>query len=246
MGFNRAHGYVNCWQCGGHRLLHVIEALTGWKRTKVVQAIAGLEYDYTVVEHSGTYKPPKHVGPLLKHHKKYLRGRGFKPKQIAKVWGVGGIGNVPPNPWRIFIPISYQGRNVSWTTRAISNDSLKYWSASKEREAIPHGELLYGEHYARDTIIICEGPLDVWAIGPGAVGTFGVGFSDSQVMRMVKYPTRVVCFDAEDKAQGRAERLCDALEVFPGDTYNVELPFGDIAERPKDARKLRERFLSGM
>lgn len=135
---------------------------------------------------------------------------------------------------------------VSWTTRSISDrHSERYISASPQEESIDHKTLLYSEDYVRETIIVCEGPTDVWRIGPGAVSTFGTSFSQGQVDKICRYPRRVVCFDRESFAQRRAAELCDLISPFPGETFNIKLETGkdpgncDI----KEIKKLRSLFL---
>ncbi len=53
---------------------------------------------------------------------------------------------------------------------------------------------------------------------------------------------RVVCFDAESKAQERARRLADDLSPYGGVTTNVVLESGkDPAEAsPKEIKQLRK------
>ena len=86
-----------------------------------------------------------------------------------------GIGLHPRLPWRLFIPIHSHGRPISWTTRSIgTKDKKKYITASPAEEAAPHKQTLYGLDYCRHTVIVVEGPLDAWNIGPGAAATYGL------------------------------------------------------------------------
>lgn len=188
---------------------------------------------------------PRGRGKLLRAHRDYIRSRNLNPKTIVKLWGVEGIGMAPRLSWRIFIPIHFGNQIVSWTTRSIGKGGRRYWSASEEEEAIPHKTILYGEQYVRHSIVIVEGPLDVWAIGPGTVGTCGTGWSKEQLARASKYPIRAICFDAESEAQKRAERLCRELSVFPGETFNILLETGDdpSSAKKKEVQSIRRRFL---
>ena len=141
---------------------------------------------------------------MSRAHKRYLRERGFNPKEIHQLWLIGGIGLAAKLAWRLFIPFIFDGKPVSWTTRAIGvSKRQKYISASPEQETVPHSELLYGEDYCRHSVVVCEGPLDAWAIGPGAVAVCGLVVTDAQVDRIAAYPVRAVCFDAEPAARLR-------------------------------------------
>jgi len=81
---------------------------------------------------------------------------------------------------------------------------------------------------------VCEGAFDAWRIGPGAVATLGVGYSEAQVGRILRFPIRAICFDSEPQAQKRARKLRDELTGFKGETYVIEL------ESAKDASEASE------
>ena len=167
------------------------------------------------------------------------------PKTTPLRWGVMATGPHGRLAWRLWIPIHVNGQVVSWTTRAIGDHVRpRYVSASPEEEIVSHKSVLYGEDLAGPTIVIVEGPLDVWAIGPGAVGVLGLQVTPEQINRMGRYPLRVLCFDNEPAAQRRASRLADLLASFPGDTDIDRLETGDD---PADAEKeeieeLRKRY----
>lgn len=248
MGYSMERGLVNCWACGSHPLINTVMELTGLPYKKVKKLLDTIER----VRFEEEYKPPgKLVMPpgvkaLHSAHKKYLHNRGFDWKKIEYIWKVQGITISSRLSWRIWIPIHYRGEIVSWTTRTISNSKriTRYISASKDEEAIPHTELLYGEDFARHAIIVVEGVFDVWRIGQGAVATFGSGYSTRQLERIAKYPMRAICFDNELEAQKRARKLVNDLSVFPGDTYNITLDMKDAAEESREnIQRLRKEIL---
>lgn len=245
MGFNTVGKYCNCWRCGPQKLMPVLQKLLKRPYPELVALVASLAPMPQVKRDSGVLRLPSGVKPMGAVHRKYLRQRGYNPKRIEQLWGVQGIGANHRLQWRLFIPIHYKGEIVSWTTRSISDEvQTRYVSASLEQESRPHKSLLYGEDFARHSCIVVEGPFDVWRIGPGAVGTCGVGFSRAQVLKMSKYSVRVICFDNEPRAQKRANDLCDILSVFNGDTYNVVLSGKDPGVSPEaEIEVLRKRFL---
>ena len=247
LGYNVNGGYFNCWRCGFLPLANTLSELTHLPISKCLNLIKHLEKDtFDRIEYKGKLILPKGIVELMPQHKKYLRKRGFDPYALKRIWNVQAIGIAAELSWRLFIPITFQGQVVSWTTRTISdNEELtRYISASKKQEAIPHKELLYGEEYLRHAAIINEGPTDAWNIGPGAVCTFGVTFSIAQILKLSKYPVRAVCFDNSSMAQKRAKKLCDELSVFPGETYNVVLKGKDPGSASrKEIEKLRKAIL---
>lgn len=246
MGYSINSGFCNCWNCGYANVIEVLVELTSLPYYKVKELLKDVQVGYTPQARStGKLTIPKGVKSLdeLKQHRKYLRGRGYNWKKIAKIWGVQGIGFEKDFAWRLFIPIHHYGEIVSWTTRTISHNPhiTRYLSASPKQEAMNHKELLYGEDYARHAIVICEGPFDAWRIGPGAVATLGVGYSEGQINRILRFPIRAICFDAQTAAQKRAKKLRDQLAGFKGETYVIELESGKDAGEASEGEILQIR-----
>lgn len=247
MGYNLRYGYVHCWSCGHHTVANTLMELIDAPYREVKRLLKNVEVEDRGPLASepvrGKLELPPGVGDLLPAHKRYLRNRGFKPGFLEREWEIKGIGIAADWQWRIFIPVTLNGETVSWTTRSIT-DKARYRSASPEQEKLCHKDLLYGEDYCRHTVLIVEGPTDVWRIGRGAACTFGTGYRRSQLVRLARFPRRVVCYDSEPMAQRQARKLCDLLEVFPGETYNVQLNSKDPgAATDKEIAELRRRFL---
>lgn len=247
MGYSIGGNFLNCWRCGNHPLVNTVMMITGLPYNEVKKILNDLE-----TEHFEKKKPigklviPTGVKELHSAHRYYLLKRGFNWNKIELIWKIQGIGIASRLSWRIWIPIHYHGEIVSWTTRSISHNLkiARYISAAENEEVMSHKKLLYGEDFARHAIIVNEGPLNAWRIGPGAVATFGSGYSIEQLERMSKYPTRAICFDNEPEAQRRARKLVNDLSVFPGDTYNVTLDAKDAAEESnKNIQRLRKEIL---
>lgn len=247
MGFNIAFGYCNCWRCGKHSVTSVLVQAAGMSYASAKKIVEDLDLDKTTatIKRTGKLVLPKGIGELLPVHRKYLRKRGFEPTQLSRLWNVGGIGLAGRLAWRLYIPIYLHGEQVSWTTRSIRKDGMRYISAGLDEESYPHKRLLYGEEYCRHAVIVHEGPTDVWRTGPGAVATMGTGISRGQVRRLSRYLTRAVCFDNEPEAQQRARRLCNELQSFPGETFNVILDAKDAASaEDSEIWELRSKFLT--
>jgi DNA primase len=101
--------------------------------------------------------------------------------------------------------------------------------------------LLFGAQYAKDAVIIVEGPFDSMAIGKGAVATLGIAVTTAQVNRLADYYKRVIVFDNEPNAQRRARALADQLSIYPGETFIVNIDAKDPAEaKPSEIAALRK------
>lgn len=245
LGINLETGKANCWVCGGKSLKAVLLKAGRISPKAVDSLLAGVTIQrVSHVEHTGHFKPPTGIGPLQPAHKKYLKSRGFDPKQIEKLWNVQGIGIASRLQWRLFVPIMLDGRQVSWTTRAIGNRTPKYKNAPSDQESVSIKDTLYGIDLVRTTIIVCEGPTDVWRIGPGAVATFGVNVTPSQIDIIRRFPIRVLCFDSDVNKNRSVRSLAEALGMFNGETYQVELDAEDPASAStKEIRQLRKAFV---
>lgn len=248
LGINLEKRYATCWRCGYVPIIDVLGQLTGESRSSLYFSL-DIGPIAPSVPSKGKLRPdrvklPSGLSALRGPHRRYLEGRGFDPDEIVRLWGIEGFGPAGQYPWGLWIPVRRDCVLVSWTTRSIGTGE-RYKSAPAGSEKIPVKDVLYGEDYARHAIIICEGPIDAWAIGPGAVATMGMNVSSPQLRAMSQYPVRAVCFDAEPAAHRKAMRLVEFLSCYPGVTHNVELQTGkDPAEASKEEiGEIRKRFL---
>jgi hypothetical protein len=251
LGYHINGGFLHCWRCGRHQVHDYLGHVLNVSKQELTKTLKSIEIDkhfIAEVKPIGSYKPPSGVGELRKQHKDYLVYRGFDPAEIEDVWRVRGIGIGPPRfSWRLFIPIFDKGTNpVSWTTRSIGkNVDQRYITARPDQEIKSPKKLLYGWQYVTHSVVICEGPLDAWAIGPGGVATLGLMVTPAQIAIMATCPRRTLCFDRESAAQKRAEAIADILSIYPGETNIVEVDGKDAASSPKEnIQQIRKHFLT--
>lgn len=240
LGYSLRTGAVVCWVCGRVGGFGTLAEVLGVSRRDLDELLVRPGY-VARAKPKGTLKIPAGVGDLSRAHREYLRGRGFDPSHIEQLWGVRGIGRGGRLAWRLWIPIHREERVVSWTTRAIVDDiQAKYVNARPDEEETPAKSVLYGADWCGHSVIVHEGPTDVWRTGPGAVATMGLVVSREQVRLLSSYPRRIVCFDSEPEAQRRARRLCEDLAAFPGETIRVQLDAADPGSASEsETQKLR-------
>lgn len=250
LGINISQLYANCWACGYKQLASVLSELTGEGRGKCREWLNRLprtrEHTEKRPVSAARVQIPSCVRPLSGAHRRYLYKRGFEPDDLVRLWGVQGIGLASELGWRLWIPIYRHGELVSWTSRSIGDGKAgRYISAPPGLEVVHLRNLLYGADYARHAIVICEGPTDVWRMGPGAVALLGLNCSEPQLELMTRYPLRAICFDTERFAQQRAHSLASKLRGFPGETYVVQLETGgDVADADQsEVDEIRATFL---
>lgn len=240
----------HCWLCGKLNLVQVLSELSGQPVNVVIGLLRGLwsgsHRDKSVKPTTGgKLVRPVGVEKMNHRHRLYLEDRGIDPDYAEEVWKVQGTGQLSDKPWRLYLPIFLNGKEVSWTTRSIGTMGTPYLSARPDQEVIRHRELLYGEHLCGSSVVVVEGPLDAIVVGAGCVATMGIGYSDEQAGRIARYPVRAICFDNEPDAQRRARRLVRDLLPFPGETHNVVLETGKdtIRADKSEVEELKRRFL---
>lgn len=244
LGINLQWGNTSCWTCGPHKLVTVFQASSGDQAPAYRDLLRQLQPTLqTPQARPGRLILPQGLGPLLPCHKQYLRQRGLNPARLARLWQLEGIGLHPHLAWRLFIPIVQQGKTVSWTTRSIGEATPRYRNAKPEEELVPIRSVLFGMDYVRQAALICEGPFDVFRIGPGAIATLGISYTARQRALLAKIPVRLICFDNEPQAQQRARQLLDDLSVLPGTTQNLVLDAKDPGSASKKEVKLLRKLL---
>lgn len=243
MGYNLERAYCYCWVCAYHRLDNVISKIRGTRHgTAGIIDHLDMPFPDAKQKHLNRkpFQRPSFVNAMGRIHRHYLLERGIDPKKASILWALRGIGaNAPKRlAWRIYIPIYYEGMEISYTARSVADncaDADRYRTAEIDEETIPHKQVLFGEDLVTgSTIAVLEGPLDVVKVGPPCVATFGLGYSREQLLRIGRYPRRFICMDNQSHAQERARQMVDELSVFPGETFNVVL---DSGKDPGDISK---------
>ncbi len=248
-GYNTRTGRVHCWQCGRMDPVRTLAALTHRPYDEIKTLLATNTYlEHVEYVHAGTYVAPYGLCDLGEMHRDYLARRGFNPDEIIDRWHVRSFTETAGyhHKYRIFIPFEHEREVVSYTARSVAeNETVRYVNAHTLSESIPMKHLLYGEDYCTHAVIVCEGPTDVWRIGPGAVATMGLSITPQQIARIARYPTRVLCFDNEPRAQKRATELAMMLRARPGRTFVVNLNAKDPGSAgEEEVKELRTRFLT--
>ncbi len=248
LAIHRETGNCTCWHCGRLNRVKVLAKLSNVKYQEIASKFGFLDTVPEREEVQGKYLPPSGLEMhMLSCHTSYLESRHVDLEQAHTLWNVRGIGAMGgKHAWRLFIPITYQGVEVSWTTRAIGDRPNRYLTAEPHQESRSHRKCLMGHDYIRNAAIIVEGPMDAMRIGPGAVCPLGIGVSQHQINMLAQIPVRVVLFDAEERAQSKANEIARQLEVMDGSTYVAEVTTG---KDPSDCdeseiKELRERFLN--
>jgi|GEM_PF-647010 len=160
-------------------------------------------------------------------HQAYLEGRGFDPMRLERLYGLLGTGLAGPDALRVIAPVYLDGQLVSFQGRDITGkSSAKYKACPKEKEIVCHKDTLYGvDLVPGDQCVIVEGTADAWRFGPGAVATFGVEWTQSQVAMVArKFRSAVVAYDNDKAGELRGKALMDALAFVGVEAERVLWP----------------------
>ena len=244
LGYNQSKNLLTCWRCGPKKLFPTLKILLGLPGEEISKIIK--KYGCETVEETKEWKGAKNLvlppefGPLKKKHKQYLIDRGFIPEEIISKWqilGTGNSGNGYSN--RIIIPIYQDGKLVSFHSRDITGEARTPKKACRMEDEVVHfKDTLYGyDRCKSNTVIVSEGPFDVWRWGYGAVCTWGIKFTERQVDLLSTFKNIFIVFDSnnletgkeEKQAKEQAEKLADKLSIF----QNVWI-IDDLGSDPAD------------
>jgi hypothetical protein len=241
LGFHEQQEYANCWRCGWHPLDASIAALTNVnifeakriiKQHRTGRPIRLEDVNRPPIQRPNKVKVPG--GDLEKVHLNYLKKRGFDAESIewlVNTFDIKGTGPIGPDSHRIIAPIYFDKNLVSYQGRDYTEQSLlKYKACPKVNEIREHQHCLYGMDLASNYsfVVVVEGVVDVWKLGPGAVGTFGSEFTWPQVKLLSqRWPRQIILYDKD--AIKKATELANILSGLGGIAMLANL---DIIEDP--------------
>lgn len=270
LGHNISKDYWHCWRCRWKDSLAVISKLLGISREAALLLSKQYGFRFTTKRKVELGQGKKKVTEkkienisypigltgLRDIHIKFLMDRNFDPQYIKTVWDVSGFGSDPPYPnliyrKRLFIPIYFKDKMVSYTTRDIIGKSkMKYLSCPAKDEAIHHKDILYGQGFSNvKGVVVVEGPTDVWRLGKGAVATFGTTFTKNQMKQLIAYKRVFLMFDSKQddpNASRQSKKLAYDLSSLGIDVEIIELDEGDPADLPQDKADEIMRELLGI
>jgi DNA primase len=142
--------------------------------------------------------------------------RGLDPDEIIDTYRVKAGGIIGEWKYRLMIPVFQKGVLTTYQGRDITNTSdLRYKTLSIEKSVENPKHCLYNmDNATDDVVVVCEGVVDVWKIGSGAVATLGTSTTEEQVRKLAQYKKVFILFDPEDTAQRRAKKLGEKISAL--------------------------------
>lgn len=251
LGINLSSKNVSCWICREHGTFwKYIKAKTRKDNKEIyrllkpflVGGVQYVDYDENKTKNEKVVLPTHLYDEPLKIHKEYLLSRNFKPSYLQRIYGIKYSGQVSKYKtqdrvvdfrFRIIIPIYINGKLVNFTARDVTDTAEeKYKNCPIDDVLLTTKDCIYGyDTLVGDTAVIVEGPTDVWNMGPGSCGLFGLKYTDTQIKLLYSRNLKkaVVFMDNEATAQKTAKTLAYELGSFIGNVFIME-PDSNISD----------------
>lgn len=250
MGFNIAGGYLHSWVSGGVKLTDFIEAATPTENPYVLLRKYEGDFDLERLPQKRTHAESLfYPFPSLSDSKvgtRYLLKRGFDEKCIQK-YTLGWGGETGEWAYRVILPLFHSGEIVTWQGRYICNmpEIPRYKTLAVEKSLVDPKSVLFNlNNCTGDTVVFCEGPLDVLKYGDGSCCSFGISVTESQLQYLSKYARVVVAFDPD--AQEKAKGICAKLSALGvKEVLNLDLEDGDMGDRTQEQIQEIKALLCG-
>lgn len=245
MGVNISSGTYHCWICDRKGPAEIMAAkLLNVNLRKAEEICKKYRNDFLPSQEQTV----KHVlkvetkgfSSLQQMHRNYLISRNFDPDYLQRKYKIGGFGLIGRFPYRIGIPVYYNGRLVNMTARDVTGQQKERYLSLKNEEAnIDIKDCIYNfdNIQSNGNILIVEGCFDAWRIGGSTCSLFGTAKSYSQILKILsKQPRNIfILFDSGEKAQKIASKLAYSFSPFVKHVENLEIPdVKDPAELSND------------
>jgi len=244
-GMNHNKAYYTCYRCGNHWLPKVIATLLKIPINQAKRVLTPYltgeqiqEFKEKVYAEKIIYPPD--TGPMTPRQRAYLKNRRFDPDKLERDWELLGVGNFGPYKGRILAPIYLHNQLISYQTRDVTGkQSAKYMACPEDEEVYCHKYSLYGiDNCHSKTVIVVEGMFDVWRLGFGAAGTFGIEYSSQQILMLAQQFDRIFIFyDEDEQGQQKANEMASGLYEFGKECEIIMNPGGDPADMKNDEAK---------
>lgn len=258
LGYNLDGDYYSCYRCGWSTKEKVLSALlkiTNYKQLKEIieryDTVTLKSKEPVVRMRAKAHRLPSNCEPLQANHRHYLENRGFDPDYLEKTWKLLGTGvysklDFIDYKFRIIIPFIWEGKQVSFDSRDITGkDPGRYKACPKDRELIPHKEIIYGKQECwGESGILVEGPTDVWRLGINSFAVSGIKYTPKQVRVIAQHFKRVaVCFDADPQAKVQANKMIAELKFRGVDAFRVDIEGDPGSMAQEDANYLTKQLI---
>ncbi len=270
LGVNMTSKMFSCWICReSGSIFKLVKQLTGFDNRTTGRIIREHTKDGFSYNFSGNSSVPKKLEIVLpsrcsdkplKIHKEYLKKRNFSRKEVELYFGIKYTGQISSYlksdgrrsdfSYRIIVPVFMNKKLVNFTGRDVTGLAREKYKNCPNDDALFHtkdciyGYDLAGKGTSSDVAVFVEGPTDVWSIGPGAFGIFGLKYTENQIKAIYKKELKkaYIFFDKEERAQKIAKSFAREIGSFIPDVFIIEPEDGD-SDDPGSMSKQQAREL---
>lgn len=234
LGINLRSKVFNCYKCAetgnAFKLIQEIDGIDFYKALAIVKEFSGLVSSYVPKEKHYQTKLKWPVGTLKtfpQTHLDYLTSRKYLPDTVIEKYNLLATGPIGNFNHRILIPVTMNGRILSFVGRDITNKSSLPYKNSPDTMCIkdPKRCLYNIDSVLQSKALVVEGIFDAWRIGDGAVATFGTKYTHEQLSILKNLKRVFVLYDAD--AISIAHKLAHDLSSIVHDVKVLELSEGD-------------------
>lgn len=155
--------------------------------------------------------------------------------------------------YRIIVPIYLDGKMVSWFGRDYTNkQENRYEFPPDEMNVVNPKDVIYGLDLANPDLplVLVEGPLDVWKLGPQSGGAFGTSLTDGQIQLLKKkgFNHLILVGDNDEPGIQAVEHHFSMLTILGFDVQmtNISSRYKDPGQMEDEtARKFMQNILKG-
>ena len=200
------------------------------------------ELSLATIKHFGLGYAPDDFGALLKH----MRSLGYTEDELISAYLCarsknGNVYDVFRN--RVMFPIiDVSGNVIAFGGRVLDDSKPKYLNSAdtsvfnKKRNLFA---LNYARHTCSETMILCEGYMDVIALHAAdfsnAVATLGTAITPEQARLMKRYTKQVVIsYDTDEAGRAAADKATKLLEEAGIEVKLLKLPQESGAKDPDE------------
>ncbi len=250
-GFNIETGKYNCWKCGKHNSIYILQLLLRKSKNEIIKILDNYSFFNKKIvkdDNKNSKEQLEFLGYELKEiHRNYLIKRNFNPDLIKSKYKITGF-TFENMFWqyRLMIPIFYNFNIVNYVGRDVSGKQQRYLNLPNKEAVIDLKNILYNlDNVRQDKIIVVEGIFDVWRGGDNFVATFGTSFTKQQIMQILRFDRIYIIFDCEYEAQNKAKQLANILSGFSKkvSVIDLQLKDRDLADLTEEEVKELRRFL---
>ena len=242
--------FFYCWRCGrkGHatKLISVIENVSYEEAKKILSAYK--DDSYIELKDFNTADQVKLPGDIYfpQIHRDYLNQRNFRVQEVIDQFKLRACYNVGKWKFRIIIPVFFNNKLVTFTSRSIFDIDPKYKNCPNNESVMPIKNCVYNIDTVKDKALIVEGPLDVFRFGNKCIAFFGMEYSSKQINQIKNKNLKkaFIMLDSGENEQAKADKLANILKLFIKEIKIINLEKNDPADLTyEEANKIKKEIL---